>query len=189
MKTQIIIFAILLTALSCKAQTVTINQTTYDVDQRQDGMYLKDIDNILGRFIGTWKWQNGNSTFEVVFTKSEMNQNVIGGYSDDIVGKYKYIENGVLKANNLNETYTGLYNPIIGGFEQSNHNHLNIGFTDYVNHKSGSGYFELISGTNPQQAKWYAKGSGGAKFLEPGDSPSTPGFTLPIIDEIILVKQ
>ena len=188
MKTQLIILGLLFTALSCKAQTVTINQTTYTTDQMQDGMYLKDMDNILDRFAGTWKWQNGNSYFEIIFIKEEMVENTIF-YSDFIVGKYKYIENGVVKEDNLTSAYTGMRYPIIGSFEQSNHNHLNIGFKDYINHKSGSGYFELIAGTSPQQAKWKARGSGGAKFLEPGDSPSTPGFTLPIIDEIILVKQ
>jgi len=186
MKTQLIIIALLFTTLSCKAQSPVINQTTYDVDQRQDGMYLKDIDNILGRFVGTWKWIDGNSSFEIVFTKGEMVEFPYGTYYDIIIGTYKYIRNGILIVDNLSQSYQGYAYPISGGFEQTNHNRLNVGVIDYIKHKNATGYFELLSGTSPEQAKWYVQGHG--RILVDGE-PSNQGFTLPSYEEIILVKQ
>ena len=108
-----------------------------------------------------------------------------GDFYDLIVGKFKYIKNGVLIDNKLNESYDDLYHPISGGYNSNNHNRLNIGVVDYIKHKSATGYFTLVPGTNPQQAKWYIQGH--ARILI-DDEPSNQGFSLPSYEEIILVK-
>jgi len=190
MRINIISFVtVILLTLSCKAQTPIINQSTYHPDQGQDGMYLKDINNILDRFVGTWKWEEGNSSFEIIFVIEEMVHNIPGKYySDKIVGKYKYIENGVLITDNLSQNYQGYGHPINGSFNQDSYNHLDVGFIDSVNNRGGSGYFELIEGTNPQQAKWWVSVRGKGIRL-PSDPPINPNVSLPFNTEIILVKQ
>ncbi len=99
MKTYIVLlFAI----FACNAQTINI--------EAQDGTYIpgayyKDTNNILGDFIGTFLYQNGNITFKLVLQKKMANAITNGGISfteDLITGGYFYEGNG-FQASSLDE--------------------------------------------------------------------------------------
>jgi hypothetical protein len=75
------------------------------------GSYSKDLDNDLNPFIGEWKWEEGNNSLTIQFQKIEMYHNnsnqYFNDYEDELVGDYKYIENGVEVINTLPLNFTG----------------------------------------------------------------------------------
>ncbi len=94
-----ILYIIILTAFSCKAQIVPLNSSILD---NPEGTYFKDIENDLNKFEGTWKWEDGNDSFEMVLEKKEeVHDETDNIYEDMVVGEYKYIENGVEIINTL----------------------------------------------------------------------------------------
>ena len=101
--------------ISCKAQSPVIPLYNSPTD-KTSGCYIKDMDNDLDLFEGTWKWENGNNTLVIQFQKIEMyhdqypnydNTAIIHRYYDDLIGEYKYIENGIELINYLPLTYNG----------------------------------------------------------------------------------
>lgn len=106
----------ILFALNCKAQNPIISTVEFDENDDidlVDGCYLKDVENKFNPFLGTWKWESGNSVLEIVFEKIEM---VFDGdyYEDMLIGKYKFVDsNGVEKHNSLN---INLNNQNINGY-------------------------------------------------------------------------
>lgn len=112
MKNKIIIIALtLFSFFSCKAQTPIIDLHNNDNYGEVTNAYYKDIENFQNQFIGTWLYENGNTSLKVRFRKLEMfytNNGVTNFFIDVLVGEYQYIENGVEKVNtlmNLNVNY------------------------------------------------------------------------------------
>jgi len=99
-----VIRAILLIFLtfSCKAQglppNLRINPLYNSSFELSSSDYVKDIDNNLNPYEGTWLWQEGNNSLTIQFQKIEMflNDNVesFTYYMDCLIGEYKYVENG-----------------------------------------------------------------------------------------------
>jgi hypothetical protein len=112
MKTlNIIIIALL--SIHCKAQTPIIDVIGTRMGQ-PDGYYVKDINNLLNPFEGTYLYTNGNTSFKIILVKKVQQFN--GRYYEDlIIGEYQYIENGIEKVNTLNQINT-VYN------DQRSHN-------------------------------------------------------------------
>ncbi|WP_317046291.1 DUF6705 family protein [Flavobacterium sediminis] len=74
--------------------------------------YYKDVNNLLDSFEGTYIYSDitTNTSFKVVLVKKTLQFN--GRYYEDIIiGEYQYIENGVEKANTLNELTLNYSNP------------------------------------------------------------------------------
>ncbi len=191
MKKQIILIITIIATISCKSQTVTLDMATYGTnDFNNSGEYLKDFDNNLDKFIGAWKWEEGNSSFIIEFEKREMvsYQPYFNYYADIIIGKYKYVENGIEIVNNLNQSFDYIFYPIKTSFNQSNLNNLYISFIDYTKDKSGKGHIELDTTTNPPQFLWSVGGN--SKVLIDGET-SIEGWSLPIgsYNQKILIKQ
>ena len=112
MKQIIITLIIFLTVLSCKAQTIIPIYSNQE-RVRDANHYLKDVDNDFNKFIGVWKYTNGNTSFTLVLDKEikyQLRPNSM--YKDMLVGEYQYIENGVEKANTLLD----MTNPNIKGY-------------------------------------------------------------------------
>lgn len=82
------------------------------------GVYYQDLNNILNTFVGTWKYTNGNTIFEIVLQKKSMSSMNGYYYLDMLIGSYRYIENGIEKVNVINThnlSYPdGYSNPITG---------------------------------------------------------------------------
>lgn len=95
------------------AQTPIIDISQSRLGQ-PDGYYMKDINNLLNPFEGTYVYTNGTTSFKIVLVKKVQQYN--GRYYEDlIIGEYQYIENGIEKANTLNQINT-VYN------DQRSHN-------------------------------------------------------------------
>lgn len=64
--------------------------------------YLKDINNILDKYVGIWKFTNSGNEI-VIQLKKEVKYRIAenSSYEDLLVGEYKYILNGVEKINTL----------------------------------------------------------------------------------------
>ena len=81
----------------------------------QNGSYVKDLNNEMNKFTGTWRFNDGTSSFTLIIQKQE---NVFNGdyYRDYLVGEYAYTLNGIEVINTLSSLNTPLnqYNNIGG---------------------------------------------------------------------------
>lgn len=97
------IFLVFLFSVTTKAQTVLNmagNNANLPSNYRSTGnYYIKDINNYLDNFTGTWEYVNGNETFRIVLSKAIKFHLVIpliklDYYEDGIMIKYKKLLNG-----------------------------------------------------------------------------------------------
>lgn len=123
-------FALSITFYSLNAQTIiNMADNNMPINYTKNGTYyLKDINNYMLPFLGTWSYINGNKEFKITLSKvtkfhvifSDYNINY---YRDGILIQYQKYENGVLVYNSLTNDYpTGLIQEF-GLLEMS--------FTDY----------------------------------------------------------
>jgi len=101
MKKIILTLAIIITYSCSSAQTVVDMATSHEVNwSRKNGQYyLKDVNNYMQPYIGTWQYINGNEEFIITLTKIEMhheNQDNDDYYIDGINISYQKYENGIL---------------------------------------------------------------------------------------------
>lgn len=117
MKKTIFTFLLFISFINCKAQNPIIprfnNGGTFgDVP----GAYYKDIDNYLNQFVGTWIFTNGTTSLEIKFIKKEMIQKTMLNsnsiyYADYLFGEFRYVENGIEKANTLDALNNSFLTP------------------------------------------------------------------------------
>jgi len=107
MKNILYIVCIIFAILNSNAQTPIIPIENQILDDYEDvnNSYLKDVNNKFNPFFGEWKWEEGNSSFTIVFSKIEMVYG-IDIYEDALIGKYKFIKDGVTIYDFLNITVT-----------------------------------------------------------------------------------
>lgn len=68
------------------------------------GVYFKDVNNVLDKFVGTWKYENTltNTVFEITFSKVINQERIFDNYADELSAQFKLSINGVEQYN----TYT-----------------------------------------------------------------------------------
>lgn len=92
-----------------------MNNTHWDYPEPA---YLKDTDNFLDNFVGTWKYQNGSEHITIVL-KKEIKHNYHGLYSDILYGEYKYINSAgqslVDRLNMIDYAYSSMGYHMISG--------------------------------------------------------------------------
>jgi len=126
------IFYTLIFILTCSC---TSAQTVIDMagepvqnEMKNGDYYIKDINNYMQPYLGTWQYIDGNTEFRITLTKVEMYHDVdtdynIDYYIDGLLISYKKIENENVIFQSITDTYpTG----IIKEFGK-----LNMSFTDY----------------------------------------------------------
>ena len=72
MKQILLILLATISVLSCKAQVIPVqNSIGYLIIDTNipDGTYLKDIDNLFDKFIGTWTGTRNNKNYEFIITE------------------------------------------------------------------------------------------------------------------------
>ena len=112
MKKIVSLALFIVVTINCKAQSPVYNIGTNDSSQ-EDGVYNKDVDNILNLFEGTYLYTNTttNTTLKFVLEKNIMQYN--GKYYEDLmIGEYEYKVNNVTilsTLTNLNTIYTNQY--------------------------------------------------------------------------------
>lgn len=172
--TLIAIFSI----VSCKSQTIYNLSTASDI--KGENYYVKDIDNHYDAVVGTWKWEQGNSSFTITFQEFEKYNfpDFSTIYYDEIFGKYTYIKDRIIIAEV----------PLISGFPDFA---INLSYKtptkysafirDISTNKSKTGEFILTSPTTATLKLW---GTQGLTIIAPNN---TQEFALPT--NIILTKQ
>lgn len=172
--------------LSCKAQSPIISTVDFRNDDDNnidlvDGCYLKDVENKFDPFIGTWIWQEGSASLEIVFEKIEL---VFDGdyFSDMLVGKYKFTDSsGDEKHDSLslaitNQNFWSYAYYIISGSGYYTDTTFIFQIADLHKNAHCNLYFELIT---PTEATWRIQREDGR------DQPG--GLTFP--EELTLTKQ
>lgn len=116
MEMKKILFIILtISVLSCKAQQVIIpveKQIEYENDEIEypDNVYLKDVNNLLDRYVGTWKKTQNNKTYEfyVIKVTRESNNEYIQFKKDELEIRYRITNNTtsdvIVDTTNLNDS-------------------------------------------------------------------------------------
>jgi hypothetical protein len=97
---KILIYLTILIAFSCKSQIISQNNAYVDIP---NNAYIKDTENFLDNFVGTWHYQNGNEQFTITLNKI-IHFKYSSWYEDILIGEYKYIDtNGTTLVNTLSD--------------------------------------------------------------------------------------
>lgn len=178
-------------AISCKAQNTIVNLTEtdqYNLDTTNGDIYMKDINNLMIPYLGTWKWTVGNKEMTLTLikqTKYHYNRGPINYYKDRIAGYYIYKENGVIIADtsgdNLNKDFGGVKVHFV---LSPNSKVSSIAFYDYLKHKDYEVSLELIS---PTQMKFHGREDTDITQYSRGTHTIYPGTTFPL--EMTFTKQ
>lgn len=90
MKKLIFLGCILMITMSCKAQTIVPVEKTIDYIIAENsvpkGTYLKDVNNLLGKYIGTWKGTFDGKNYTFVITKFK--NDFLGVSQDELLIRY-----------------------------------------------------------------------------------------------------
>lgn len=92
--------AITLTTMSCKAQIIPVE--TYHSYNRdlEDGAYIKDVNNVLTKFVGIWKGVYNSKNYEFRIIKKTVNY--LNIKEDQLLMRYKITSyNGTVIENTL----------------------------------------------------------------------------------------
>ena len=163
--------------------------TNYNINILHSGNYIKDTTGILDKFVGTWKYTNGNDEFTLRIIKKE-HDNSFGlndYYQDVLYGGYKYIKNGSLLIDRLNFTFNGYADPncplMQGSNLSNNHNMITLVGNDRIVRKPVYIDLQII---NPTTMEWKMTPRENINFN--GTSP-TPGAGWGIPTTVTLTKQ
>ena len=93
---------------------VTSTSSIYDIDNLiKHGNYAQDLNQDRDKFVGTWKYQNGETTLIVKLEKKDRFKFILNElqvfYQDAITVKYKLIKNGNVLFDNLNSSFPNEY--------------------------------------------------------------------------------
>ena len=185
----LLIFAV---SFSCKAQQ-TIPMSQDYTNYLKNNNYIKDTNNDLDKFVGTWKWispTNSNTYFEInLYKVVYWNPNNFDNFFiDKILGNYKYVENGIVITNTLtwntnNDLYSSTFPVIMSNVEKPLFKELLINMRDVAKNKTCKADFKIIDlDATILTANWKMKYTDGWRI-----EPVQPGFSIPT--DIILVKQ
>ncbi|MEC3877053.1 DUF6705 family protein [Chryseobacterium salviniae] len=190
MKNLIKLFVALL-AISCKSQTVSLEQAAQCRDNPNCSMnynYVKDINNTLNKYIGTWKGVYNGRTYEMKFNKNLYDD--MGMKKDEITGRLRIITTGNFPMtiyDNLNEPddskthFSGLgLTTDLQGYRMIFSGSVPRGC---INHGTVS---LRINPSTPNQMRIFYISD---KDIVVGECPSTFSQTFPEKQEIILTKQ
>ena len=124
-KNIILVIAFQLT-LSCQSQTpiYTIGESPAN---KAIGSYIKDTNNTLNKFVGTWTFNQNSQVFTITLQKAEMVNILNEYYKDMIKGSYVYSINNSIIVNT--ENFTGDNSKITGAMIwRDEPNKLNVFF-------------------------------------------------------------
>ncbi len=96
---NIFLFLLLTATISCNAQTIYPLRTFTEIP---DNAYLKDTNNELIQYVGTWKGTWEGKTLFVTFKKiTNKYDEDLGYYKDQLIGRFKVIDaNGFVRYDN-----------------------------------------------------------------------------------------
>lgn len=143
---SIILLSLITTTAFCQnrpiLRTVPVTQTFTEEFERTSGIYVKDTQNHLNPYEGTWRYSQNGVEFTLKLKKVQQVINTSRNgdyyYYDRIISTYKLVKNGVVLIDNLNliPTSTNIFDSN-GGFGTLNNGdgfeYINGIFTDITN--------------------------------------------------------
>lgn len=190
MKNIIKIMILLLFTSTTNAQTNIVDVYDGVAQDAPAGTYFKDINNTFTKFLGTWKWQDGNKilTFKIEKVTQYFHQQY-GVYEDFIIGNYSYTEDsGTTYIVNTITQNIGINNPdLVPLYSGGTLTQLEIkfAFTDVGYNKSScNALFKFLPNSNTQVELKLSNRGGG--YISP-DTPPNPNFSIP--NNVVLTKQ
>ncbi|WP_312391999.1 DUF6705 family protein [Chryseobacterium sp.] len=183
-----LLLIVALFAINCRAQTNVINLTETDqhnLNKLDGSLYMKDLNNLMTPYIGTWTWTSGNKEMTLLLIKQTKYHYNSGQnyYKDRIVGSYIYKENGIIKADTSNDNLNDEYVKVIFSLNPS-FKINSLAFYDYLKKKDYDVWLELIS---PTQMKFHGKEDTDITKYRRGTHTIYPGKTFPL--EMTFTKQ
>ncbi|RKE92239.1 DUF6705 family protein [Ichthyenterobacterium magnum] len=99
-----IIITLLLISTICNAQIKPIETEWDQSNISERNTYFKDVNNVLNKFLGTWKYEDtsNNLVFEITFSKLINQEQIFDNYADELSAQFKLIINGVEQYNTYN---------------------------------------------------------------------------------------
>lgn len=92
---------IILTFWNCNSQSPIVDLNDWN-GQTPANIYIKDVNNVLNPFEGTWLYTSGSTTLKIKLKKITMFYNTLY-YEDLLIGEYQYVKNGDELFNSLSE--------------------------------------------------------------------------------------
>ena len=93
MNNIIIILVLAISIASCKAQIIAVEDYKAYTQELEEGAYIKDINNVLDKFVGTWKGTYNNKNYEFIITKNTENFKYRPSIREDLLlMRYKITE-------------------------------------------------------------------------------------------------
>lgn len=164
-------------------------------DEAQPNTYFKDVNNTFNKFIGTWKYTNGNEIVTFKLTKvTHKYDPEYKIFEDYLVGNYSYSTDG--GTTYLVNTIIGSYseevdnNPMYAGCTQTNYSNdrkIIFGFKDIILNKDFCTAIFEFSPNSLTQMTVKIKNPQGTTGTFIGQPSFNPNFTLPI--SMIVTKQ
>ena len=187
MKKILILFALFLTVYKSFGQSPVLSLRD-NFEGQIPGAYYKDTEGDFNKFVGTWKFQDGNKVFIIVFQKKTIYYNEFkNAYIDMLIGEYLYKdENGTELVNTLsNLSLTNLkpYQNNIAGTDILNYykpvadRKVRLAFTDpdrsYLHRWIVVKHMEEIQmGPNASPERIEIEFDGSLSYLPADDSPT-----------------
>lgn len=97
MKKIFYIITLFFSILSFAQETIVpIEQmpSTSTADKNNGTYYFKDVNNVLDKFVGTWKYEAPNESLEITFYKA-IHETYSNNFIDELDCNFIYIKNGV----------------------------------------------------------------------------------------------
>lgn len=147
------------------------------------------LDPHIDKFVGTWKWQEGNNSLTLIIKKENiLFPNLQDIRADWVVGFHKFVKNGVTLEDSTmysNTTFSDKKHTVSG---KTKYNHPNI-LVGGIGHKSKKKYVNYeIEYIDPTHIKIISlKNPEGTRVRAPGEPPFDWSISLP--SNIILTKQ
>jgi len=185
---KIIKFLVIL-SVQVNAQIV-VKMTNDNGKYAKDGNYIKDSEGYFDKFTGTWKYINGNEEFIISISKAE-HLEYSNYFADRLCGGYRYVKDGVVKANRLDVQCANTNNPqslglILGGSLFSDYQKVSLLGSDVVGKREVRITLEVIPNTYPVQMRWKMENRENFVINNKGFKQGTePG----IPKDVILIKQ
>lgn len=189
MKNMLLTIAIISASLSCKAQSIISLEQAAVYNKSDEGLpenitYVKDVNNRLNQFVGTWLGSYNGKNYKVEFIKL-INH---GDYSvkwDKIIGKLVITDS----YNNLiyDDTYLQINNANLFGINFQ-YNAYVMGFVanSYCN-DSGDVFIELKKDNPLEMTLYFDRDTG---IYDPAKCPNYNNY-IPLLpkDKMTLIKQ
>lgn len=190
MKNIVLILSVFL-SFSCKAQSTISLEQAYQYSKTSDGIpttvtYVKDINNKLDQFVGTWKGSYNGKNYEFQFIK-KIN---FGEHSikwDEIVGRFIIKDNtGTVQYNSISEVDDSKTR--FRGIKLQNRAYIMSFVGNYDCLESGNVFIETRKNNPNEMILFYSQDKDG--LLNPAKCPNFSSF-VPLLpqEKIVLTKQ